>query len=188
VQVNNKPGVRTFTIKANGRLNVITSDVHVHEAFDVTKGQPPVARKFTGLWDTGASASVISRSVVDALGLMPTGMATVNHAAGTVQTETYLVGMMLPNEVGFPVLPVTLGTLAGFDVLIGMDVICNGDFSISNFGGETVFSFRMPSLHHNDFGEKNLLVDKAHKMKKVRPGKLCPCGSLMKFKHCHGLY
>ena len=32
-----------------------------------------------------------------------------------------------------------------YDVLIGMDVITQGDFCISTVNGQTVFSFRMPA-------------------------------------------
>ena len=32
-----------------------------------------------------------------------------------------------------------------YDVIIGMDVICKGDFAITNLNGKTTFSFRIPS-------------------------------------------
>ena len=41
--------------------------------------------------------------------------------------------------------------MLGTDVLIGMDVINNGDFAVSNHGGVTKFSFRLPSQGHIDF-------------------------------------
>lgn len=37
------------------------------------------------------------------------------------------------------------------DLIIGMDIITQGDFSITNFGGRTLFSFRIPSLHSIDY-------------------------------------
>jgi hypothetical protein len=58
---------------------------------------------------------------------------------------------MLPNSVGFVNLEVTLGQLYGADVLLGMDIITSGDFSITNVGGRTVFSFRVPSITAVDF-------------------------------------
>jgi hypothetical protein len=33
-----------------------------------------------------------------------------------------------------------------FGVLIGMDIITRGDFTVTNFEGKTIMSFRMPSL------------------------------------------
>lgn len=31
------------------------------------------------------------------------------------------------------------------DMLVGMDIICSGDFAITNHGGNTTFSYRVPS-------------------------------------------
>lgn len=39
----------------------------------------------------------------------------------------------------------------GLDLLIGMDVISQGDMSITNFNGNTVMSFRVPSKVEVDF-------------------------------------
>ena len=38
-----------------------------------------------------------------------------------------------------------------YDVVIGMDVICNGDFAITNQDDKTTFSFRIPSEVEIDF-------------------------------------
>ena len=48
---------------------------------------------------------------------------------------------------------VTKGNLPGGsgDVLIGMDIITQGDFSITNKDQKTVFSFRFPSETHTDY-------------------------------------
>jgi len=45
------------------------------------------------------------------------------------------------------------GHILGSDVLIGMDVITQGDFAITNKDGMTTFSFRTPSLITIDFGQ-----------------------------------
>lgn len=116
---------------------------------------PGVTRQmhpFAGIWDTGASASAISQKVVDTCGLSPTGMTKVQTAAGVEDAETYLVNIALPNSVGFAMLQVTKANLGDLnDVLIGMDIISQGDFSITNKDGNTVFSFRIPSAHTVDF-------------------------------------
>lgn len=39
------------------------------------------------------------------------------------------------------------------DIVIGMDVISQGDFAISNFEGKTIFTFRCPSVAKIDFKE-----------------------------------
>lgn len=46
---------------------------------------------------------------------------------------------------------VTAGPLETEDLLIGMDVITIGDFSITNLNARTVFSFRFPSSHEVDY-------------------------------------
>jgi len=40
-----------------------------------------------------------------------------------------------------------------YDVVIGMDVICNGDLAITNKYGKTTFSFRIPSEAEIDFSK-----------------------------------
>jgi hypothetical protein len=47
--------------------------------------------------------------------------------------------------------------------LIGMDVINTGDFSISNYGGKTVFSFALPP-----FENRTDLLEKANAVNKRR--------------------
>lgn len=107
---------------------------------------------FPGIWDTGASASAISQRIVDTCGLKPTGMAQVQTADGLVPAETYLVNIYLPNQVMFQHMQVTKANLGPHnDVLIGMDIICAGDFAITNKDGKTVFSFRVPSEVSLDF-------------------------------------
>ena len=107
---------------------------------------------FTGIWDTGATRSVITQNVVDACGLQSIGVQKVYHAQGESQNvQQFLVNIGLPNKVGFPGLPVTLGVLVNGDVLIGMDIIGKGDFAVTNLKGKTKFSFRMPSEADIDF-------------------------------------
>lgn len=55
---------------------------------------------------------------------------------------TYYVDLMVPGEMTFKTLEDTEGDLEDVDVLIGMDVISQGDFCISNGNNETVVAFR----------------------------------------------
>lgn len=95
-------------------------------------------------------------------------MTQVHGVMGTDSAETFLVNLLLPNAVEFVSVEVTLGKLAGpADMLLGMDIITNGDFSITNVGGETVFSFRIPSLETIDYvKEANAL--KADALKRTK--------------------
>ena len=145
----------SFTVTAvGGLLRELVTDCKACAAFDPTATpqlQRPPLEAFKALWDTGATASVITQTVVDKCGLKPTGMAVVHGVHGEATVETYLVNLWLPNNVGVQDLKVTLGQIKGADLLIGMDVITNGDFSLTNAGGVTVFSFRIPSLATVDF-------------------------------------
>ena len=44
--------------------------------------------------------------------------------------------------------------LIDVDVLIGMDIISKGDFSITASQGKTKFSFQIPSTHDIDYDKK----------------------------------
>lgn len=143
-------------MRANqGLLRQLLTQCHVSPAFEHAKtpvdGRPQHAR-FRAIWDTGATASVITAQVVDACQLKPTGMTQVSTANGLRTTPTYLVNIGLPNGVVVENVNVSTAELgAGAEVLIGMDIITLGDFSLSNVNGLTVFSFRTPSLREVDF-------------------------------------
>jgi uncharacterized protein YecA (UPF0149 family) len=62
-----------------------------------------------------------------------------------------------------------------------MDVICIGDFAITNVSGQTWMSFRTPSSETIDYVVQ---VNKT-KYAGVGPNDPCPCGSGKKFKKCH---
>ncbi len=108
--------------------------------------------QFSAIWDTGATGSVITQAVVDACGLVATGMTRVYHVDGSSQVETYLVNIGLPDNVRYPSVRVTKGDLPdGDDVLVGMDIITTGDFAVTNINGKTMLSFRFPSVERIDF-------------------------------------
>jgi predicted aspartyl protease len=133
--------------------------------------------QFHALWDTGAEGSVVSGRVAKALGLEPTGIAKVYHANGESMVNIYSVNIFLPNDTIFYVPTVTEGILTGTDVLIGMDIISQGDFTITASQGKTKFSFQIPSTHDTDYVKE---------YERSSPGRNapCPCGSGKKYKHC----
>lgn len=81
-------------------------------------------------------------------------MAKVHGVHGERLAETYLVNIALLNKVTFHTVRVTKGELPDADVLIGMDIIGAGDFSVTNSGGITKFSYRTPSIEHIDYVEQ----------------------------------
>ena len=141
------------------------------------------AKKYIGIWDTGATNSVISQKVVDECNLKPIGMTMVQSATDQRARETFLVSIFLPNKVVVPSVRVTKGLLADCDVLIGMDIISGGDFAITHYDGKTTFSFRLPSMEQIDFVAKK--PEPAHS-RKISRNSPCPCGSGKKYKKCCG--
>ena len=179
-----KQDFRACTVAYNGKSNVLRSQVRISTAFDPNKNTPPPKSEFVAIWDTGASASVISKNVAEKCGLRQTGVAPVHTVGGRQTSPTYLVCIDLPNRVGFPSVRVTEGELSGGDVLIGMDIIGMGDFSVTNHKGKTVFSFRVPSVSKIDF----VAEAKAQQSGGVKIGRNdpCSCGSGKKYKRCCG--
>lgn len=151
------------------------------------------------IWDTGATGTCITHKVVQQLGLVATGKANVNTANGPAIQSSYIVNGILPNQVqieGINVLE--LPALSdGCEVLIGMDIISLGDFSVCNFGGKTVVSFRVPSLHSIDYvknpdhiwpQDPNMPAAKNSVLYKPKQSanEVCKCGSGKKYKRCCG--
>jgi hypothetical protein len=180
--------VKAFTIQATGRIEQVLSDLEVSVAYDPNAPQDPIPTtiKTKALWDTGATKCVISKELVQALGLTPSGATKMNHAGGESTSLTYVVNFKMPHGVGFAGIIVTEFQAApnSFGAIIGMDVICHGDFAITNVAGKTCVSFRTPSCEVVDYVRE---VNRATFAGTARNAP-CPCGSNQKFKHCHGKY
>lgn len=136
------------------------SEITITEAFDLKSGlKPPVGKPFVGIWDTGASSSVINSRVISELDLKPSGKTMVSAVGdgGKVNqylTDTYTINMVLPNHVTVMGVVAAKGEIGGGDALIGMDVIGTGDFVVTNKDHKTKLSFRFPSLEDIDFVEE----------------------------------
>lgn len=185
-----------FTRQYGGKVNRITTPVTVYAAFNPKSGEKPGTPYPTeALWDTGATGSVITASTAVTLGLIPTGLTRLNHAKGTSVSNTYMVNFFLPNKVG------VIGALVAecekidsgdpavtIGAIIGMDIICQGDLSITNANGATCMSFRTPSITKIDYA----LEARKVKFSGVGRNDPCPCGAKdesgkpIKFKRCHG--
>lgn len=141
---------------------------------------------YNGLWDTGATNTLITNKVAIALNLSVIDRETVYTPSGSHEANVYFIDLWLPNKVIIPSLRVLEGVLSGgYDLLIGMDVISTGDFAVSNHEKKTVFSFRAPSLTATDYVAQLKSLQQAHSDKSGR-NNLCPCGSGRKYKKCCG--
>lgn len=185
---------RAITTTYTGITRTLVNEVYITQAVDPSSSSKPPsptdlgAKKYKAIWDTGATGTVISQRVIDECGLKPIGIETVNTASQKgVLTTAYLTCIYLPNKMVIGELRVIKGMIAGgADVLIGMDIIRQGDFSITNYQGKTVFSFRMPSSGTIDYVKQKTISQVPNQTRKVGRNDPCPCGSGKKYKKCCG--
>ncbi len=171
---------RCFTAKSQRKERVLISSVWIGNAFEQTKRIEAHA-----IWDTGATSSLVTPQIANALQLLPFQKAKVSTPSGSHDADVYQINLYLPNKVIVPNIKVLSGVPANCDMLIGMDVIGLGDFAVSNYGGKTTFSFRVPSYSEIDFCKDGYLRPL---VKDSLPGRNapCPCGSGKKYKKCCG--
>lgn len=143
---------KAFTCSGNGIMNRLCTDVYVYSKYN--KQNPVRTRKWSAVWDTGATNTCISSNIVNELSLIPIGKRTSSTAGGVVECNTYCVDIILPNGVNANDFIVQEVALTDCDLLIGMDIIRHGDFSITNHEDKTKFSFRIPSITHIDYVEE----------------------------------
>lgn len=144
---------KAFTSKYDGISNRLMNDVIVSYNGKSVKTK--------ALWDTGASGTNISKQIAEELELVPTGKVRNMTAGGVTVNDTYLVNVELPNKVIVEDIKVVASEIGnqGLGVLLGMDIIATGDFSISNKNGKTVLTFRTPSQKTTDYVEE-IRIDK----------------------------
>ena len=182
------PPTGAFTRTALGLVRDIIVDIHLSQPFSPSQPPAPDPKLIPAkaLWDTGSSNSSITKQKADEIGLVPIGKVEVHHAAGTSLRNSYLLNIYLPNRFSIPMVRVTECTsvAGGFDFIVGMEIIVLGDFAITNVGGKTTVSFRMPSTKAIDFVQDMRLAENADHVGRNQP---CPCGSGKKYKFCHGM-
>ena len=135
----------------------LITEAEVHDA-----SNPNKKSKVTALWDTGAMLSAITPKVARNLNLIPINRIKVNGINNFSMADVVEISIGLPNKVMVDDVDVTVcGLVKNVDLLIGMDIILLGDFSISNSEGKTLFSFVIPPFENKtDLYEKALAVNK----------------------------
>lgn len=137
----------TVTRKFQNKVDCVVTESYVYAPVDLSVGHDVRRVKVErSLWDTGASVTLISTRVAKVLGLTSIGKSGVSgYNEGVDVKNTYCV------HIGLPTGDIVTNVMAlefdndEYDVIIGMDVICKGDFAITNLNGKTTFSFRIPS-------------------------------------------
>lgn len=98
-------------------------------------------------WDTGSTLCCISPEFAKQLNLQPISKDNLHTAHGIMQSKMYEINVLLNNQVTYTVHAMENPNIHGdnVDLLIGMDIIIEGDFSLSTYKDKTCFSFRIPS-------------------------------------------
>jgi hypothetical protein len=144
---------RGFVVKSDRLLRILKTPCFVSESFDPAEGELACGRvEFEALWDTGAGTSLITQRIVNECGLKPIRNSKLQSVSGVQKTEVYLVNIYLPGDILFCKIPVVRGDFSHgrWDMIIGMDVIGIGDFSVKNRNSTTEFSFTVPSQEKVD--------------------------------------
>jgi predicted aspartyl protease len=187
VLIDNSP--RSFTTDFAGIVNTIIIDVGITPLQRIEQVDEKDIVYLKALWDTGATNSVVTKETARKLGLVSIGKTNVHHAGGDSVTNVFMVHLFLPNRITVPVRVTECDDSTQFGLIIGMDVIAMGDFSITNAGGRTTVSFRTPSLERIDYNtgisakKPEIMLPVAKKQHRNEP---CSCGSNKKYKNCCG--
>lgn len=147
---------QAFTNKSTGIVRILSTDVAIAIPGTIRKNTAK-AKIYKAVWDTGATSTCITPKVVKEIGLKPSGKTHINGADGKIKkaVATYKIDMILTQKTLVQgINAAELVNLKSCDILIGMDVITLGDFSITNEKRKTIFSFRTPSIKDVDFVEE----------------------------------
>ena len=148
-----------------------------------------------GIWDTGATNSVITKKAVELLQLPIREYTDVRGVGGLIpDVPVYYVRIKLNNQNIIVTARVTecedLSQDQTISLLIGMNIINQGDFSISNYKGKTVMTFRVPSLCRIDYVKEIEEFKRIRRIHEINVAKhlpdKCGCGSGKLYKNCHG--
>lgn len=143
--------VKNHLVQADSILSSLEMEIHLIPPF-VTDYSAFMKKGWRAVWDTGATRSCVTQTIVDQLQLTQIGSGIIYTATGQREIKTYLVHLWLPGEIRIKaeVASVTsFGTSA--DVILGMDIISQCDFVVSNLNGKTSFGYQYPSMMEFDF-------------------------------------
>ena len=77
-----------FTQRNSDIIEAIVTECRICPAVDFEDGEvPPVYTSQNAVWDTGATNTLISSKIVQALGLVPYGRSHISSANGIVESN-----------------------------------------------------------------------------------------------------
>ena len=163
---------KSFRCGFDGISKQIITDVEISDIHNNNK------IKVEALWDTGSNVTIIRNDVAGRLGIKPVGSGYMDTISDKkVASDVYKINLFLTYHIEILKIKVVTGEPKSCDMLIGMDIISQGDFAISNHNGKTTFIFRIPSMGEFSYEPT---VSNIH----VNRNDLCPCKSGKKYKQC----
>ncbi|MEX1000711.1 MAG: aspartyl protease family protein [Crocinitomicaceae bacterium] len=142
-----------FVKRIKKEQNFLVTSVGISHPYDedhITRKPKP--HWTSGLWDTGASHCLITKSLAENFDLNPIDKVMVEHAKGRTYENVYLAFLQITDRYYLEVELTECQSISNnFEIIIGMDVISKGDFAVTSKKGEMCFSFRLPSLTTIDF-------------------------------------
>jgi len=148
--------VNSFTVTAPLSRYVkftLPAGISPHEKGDENRPDAIMAKSLLGdgslphkgIFDTGATNSVISVDLAKRLALPVLGKYDVGTAGGVVRQTVHMVNFVLPNNVICSARLVTAAPLGKIDFLLGMDIISMGNAFIINSHDFLALTFTMYS-------------------------------------------
>ena len=144
------PGVCAYTRVLAGTAEQLDTMARIC-GFVQDRTAAPTGREFHGIWDTGATNTVISLRAAKELALVPVRYAMIGTASHPMECPLQYVTMLLPGDIRIANILVVAMPLTDIDFMLGMDIIRQGDFAVTHAGGQTKYSFQMPSTLDIDF-------------------------------------
>ena len=133
-----------LTLPVNNNQILINVTANAHESPEADGVKPlHEADQFRALVDTGAMRSCITPNVADALDVQPIDKQKVYTAGGPVYQNVYVIDVHvhIDTEVktfsGMEVFETAATPLRRYDILLGMDVIMQGELHV--VGGQFTF-------------------------------------------------
>ena len=133
---------RVIEIKGRELLTQIISKAYVFPI--VEEGELSQAVEVRALWDTGATHCLITPELAERMGMKSLGKKDNNTAGGIVEGNVYQLGLYVNEHIVYPRLYFGEANGGGrFDIVIGMNAIRHGRFTIEGHGDDRKFTFEL---------------------------------------------
>lgn len=132
----------TFTFKSKGILDRIVTPCIV-DMSDYKTNSENAKETVKALWDTGSTVTVLSELLVDKMGLIPSDISRVSGWDGKpITTNTYNIDILL-DDIKIEFINAVRGPLKNVDMIIGMDVLSQGNLRITHPEYSTLLEFHL---------------------------------------------